>query len=60
LGLNPVQYNPYTEPLWRAAVKQFERSLIVTEERVAGKLKIQLQTANVNTSQVFIKEMLVL
>ena len=24
-GLNPLQYNPYTEPQWRAAVTQYER-----------------------------------
>jgi dynein heavy chain 2 len=53
LGLNPINYNPYTEPLWRAAVKQFEHSLLVTEERIAGKLKVQLQTVNANTLQVF-------
>jgi dynein heavy chain 2 len=54
LGLNPIQYNPYTEPLWRAAVKQFEHSLILTEERIAGKLQFQLQAVNTNTLQVFV------
>ncbi|XP_069679211.1 cytoplasmic dynein 2 heavy chain 1 isoform X2 [Periplaneta americana] len=52
LGLNPIQYNPYTEPLWRAAVKQFEHSLIPTEERIAGKLQTQLRNVNANTLQL--------
>ncbi|KAJ9584167.1 hypothetical protein L9F63_021464, partial [Diploptera punctata] len=51
-GLNPIQFNPYTEPLWRAAVKQFEHSLIPTEERVAGKLQSQLRNVNANTLQL--------
>ncbi|ROT63098.1 hypothetical protein C7M84_019029 [Penaeus vannamei] len=36
-GLKPVQYNPYTEPLWQAAVRQFENSLKPAEQRIAGK-----------------------
>jgi hypothetical protein len=33
-------------------VKQFEKSLVLTEERVAGKLQVQLRTVNANTLQV--------
>ena len=51
-GLNPIQFNTYTEPLWRAAVMQFEHCLAATEERVAGKLQAQLRNVNVNTLQV--------
>ncbi|XP_069615312.1 cytoplasmic dynein 2 heavy chain 1 [Ranitomeya imitator] len=38
-GLNPVHYNPYTEPLWRAAVSQYERIIEPAEEKIASKLK---------------------
>ncbi|XP_068122972.1 cytoplasmic dynein 2 heavy chain 1 isoform X2 [Hyperolius riggenbachi] len=38
-GLNPVHYNPYTEPLWRAAVSQYERIIEPAEEKIARKLK---------------------
>ncbi|XP_038236236.1 cytoplasmic dynein 2 heavy chain 1 isoform X1 [Dermochelys coriacea] len=37
--LNPVHYNPYTEPLWRAAVSQYERIVAPVEQKVASKLK---------------------
>ncbi|XP_041658498.1 cytoplasmic dynein 2 heavy chain 1 isoform X2 [Cheilinus undulatus] len=38
-GLNALHYNPYTEPLWRAAVAQFERLMAPSEQEVAGRLK---------------------
>ncbi|XP_075448514.1 cytoplasmic dynein 2 heavy chain 1 isoform X2 [Ascaphus truei] len=38
-GLNPVHYNPYTEPLWRAAVSQYERIIEPAEQKIASKLK---------------------
>ncbi|KAM9321467.1 cytoplasmic dynein 2 heavy chain 1 [Gastrophryne carolinensis] len=38
-GLSPVHYNPYTEPLWRAAVSQYERMIEPAEEQIASKLK---------------------
>ncbi|KFP56623.1 Cytoplasmic dynein 2 heavy chain 1, partial [Cariama cristata] len=38
-GLNPVHYNPYTEPLWKAAVSQYERIIAPAEQRIASKLK---------------------
>uniref|UniRef100_A0AAR2JK60 Cytoplasmic dynein 2 heavy chain 1 n=1 Tax=Pygocentrus nattereri TaxID=42514 RepID=A0AAR2JK60_PYGNA len=42
-GLNPVLYNPYTEPLWRAAVSQFERVISPAEEEAARKLKTYIR-----------------
>ena len=53
--LNPVQYNPYTEPQWRAAVNQFENALVPAENRIAGKLKSQLRNMNANALQ-FLQE----
>ncbi|OXB72002.1 UNVERIFIED_CONTAM: hypothetical protein H355_002516 [Colinus virginianus] len=38
-GLNPVHCNPYTEPLWKAAVSQFERIIAPAEQRIAIRLK---------------------
>ncbi|XP_019385809.1 PREDICTED: cytoplasmic dynein 2 heavy chain 1 [Crocodylus porosus] len=37
--LNPVYYNPYTEPLWKAAVSQYERIIAPAEQKIASKLK---------------------
>uniref|UniRef100_A0A8D2JAH6 Dynein cytoplasmic 2 heavy chain 1 n=1 Tax=Varanus komodoensis TaxID=61221 RepID=A0A8D2JAH6_VARKO len=41
-GLNPVHYNPYTEPLWKAAVCQYERIIAPAEQKIASKLKMFL------------------
>uniref|UniRef100_A0A8D0H431 Cytoplasmic dynein 2 heavy chain 1 n=1 Tax=Sphenodon punctatus TaxID=8508 RepID=A0A8D0H431_SPHPU len=38
-GLNPVHYNPYTEPLWKAAVSQYERIVSPAEQKIASTLK---------------------
>ena len=54
-GSNPIQYNPYTEPLWRAAANQFGALLVPAESRIAGKLKYQLRSINGNTLQ-FLQE----
>ncbi|XP_069664408.1 cytoplasmic dynein 2 heavy chain 1 isoform X2 [Haliaeetus albicilla] len=39
VGLNPVHCNPYTEPLWKAAVSQYERIIAPAEQKIASKLK---------------------
>uniref|UniRef100_A0ABM5FWF4 Cytoplasmic dynein 2 heavy chain 1 n=2 Tax=Agamidae TaxID=81953 RepID=A0ABM5FWF4_9SAUR len=41
-GLNPVHYNPYTEPLWKAALRQYERVIAPAEQKIASKLKTYL------------------
>ncbi|XP_071781183.2 cytoplasmic dynein 2 heavy chain 1 [Centroberyx gerrardi] len=51
-GLNPVHYNPYTEPLWRAAVAQFERSMAPSEQEVAGRLKSYIADVQDNPQQL--------
>ncbi|TRY75069.1 hypothetical protein TCAL_08574 [Tigriopus californicus] len=53
--LNPVQYNPYTEPQWQAAVAAYGNALVPAENRIAGKLKSQLRNMNANTLQ-FLQE----
>lgn len=45
----------FADPQWRAAVTQFENSLVPAENRIAGKLKSQLRNMNSNTLQ-FLQE----
>ncbi|KAM4743047.1 cytoplasmic dynein 2 heavy chain 1 isoform 3-T4 [Anableps anableps] len=51
-GLNPVHYNPYTEPLWRAAMVQFERVIAPLEQEVAGRLKSHIADVQDNSQQL--------
>ncbi|XP_070553238.1 cytoplasmic dynein 2 heavy chain 1-like isoform X2 [Ptychodera flava] len=51
-GLNPLQYNPYTQPLWRAAVDQYERAMVPAEQRIAGKLRTQFRELEANSHQL--------
>ncbi|CAL1541204.1 unnamed protein product [Lymnaea stagnalis] len=52
LGLNPLQYNPYTQPLWAAAVQQYERSMEPAQHRIAGKLRNQFRQLDQNPQQL--------
>ena len=52
VGLKPVHYNPYTEPLWQAAVRQFENSLKPAEQRISGKLRDQLSRMSSSAYQL--------
>jgi dynein heavy chain 2 len=38
-GTNPLMYNPYTEPQWAKAVKQYEKLLEPIEAAVAGHMR---------------------
>ncbi|XP_056467776.1 cytoplasmic dynein 2 heavy chain 1 isoform X1 [Gadus chalcogrammus] len=51
-GLNPLHYNPYTEPLWRAAVYQFERCISSSEQEVAAILKRYIGDVQDNPQQL--------
>lgn len=51
-GLNPLHPNPYTEPLWRAAVMQYERGMAPAEQKIAGKLRQQLGDLSAKSHQV--------
>ncbi|XP_075905861.1 cytoplasmic dynein 2 heavy chain 1 [Nelusetta ayraudi] len=53
-GLNPLHYNPYTEPLWRAAVAQFERLMTPSEQEVAGRLKGHIADVQDNPRQLLL------
>uniref|UniRef100_A0A8C5XJH6 Dynein cytoplasmic 2 heavy chain 1 n=1 Tax=Microcebus murinus TaxID=30608 RepID=A0A8C5XJH6_MICMU len=57
-GLNPVQYNPYTEPLWKAAVSQYEKIIAPAEQKIAGRLKnyiSEIQDSPQQLLQAFLK-----
>uniref|UniRef100_G3VCU8 Dynein cytoplasmic 2 heavy chain 1 n=1 Tax=Sarcophilus harrisii TaxID=9305 RepID=G3VCU8_SARHA len=57
-GLNPLQYNPYTEPLWKAAVSQYEKIIGPAEQKIAGKLKnyiSEIQDSPQQLLQAFLK-----
>lgn len=43
MGLNPLQYNPYTMPLWNAAVAQYDKIMAPVEQKIAGKLRSQFK-----------------
>uniref|UniRef100_A0A3B4BEW0 Dynein cytoplasmic 2 heavy chain 1 n=1 Tax=Periophthalmus magnuspinnatus TaxID=409849 RepID=A0A3B4BEW0_9GOBI len=51
-GLNPLHYNPYTEPLWKAAVAQFERLITPSEQEVSGRLKNYIADVQNNPQQL--------
>ncbi|XP_074649972.1 cytoplasmic dynein 2 heavy chain 1-like [Tubulanus polymorphus] len=51
-GLNPLQYNPYTQPLWRAAVGQYEKGMSLAEQRIAVKLRTQFRGLDANSHQL--------
>ncbi|CAG0920502.1 unnamed protein product, partial [Notodromas monacha] len=51
-GLNPVQYNPYTNNVWLSALQQYENFLKPAERRIAEKLKGQLRSLEDNVLQL--------
>ncbi|XP_020907458.1 cytoplasmic dynein 2 heavy chain 1, partial [Exaiptasia diaphana] len=51
-GLNPLHQNPYTEPLWRAAVGQYERGMAPAEQKIAGKLRQQFRDLSAQSHQL--------
>ncbi|KAK3100036.1 hypothetical protein FSP39_013759 [Pinctada imbricata] len=42
-GMNPLQYNPYTIPLWTAAVSQYDKIMSPVEQKIASKLRSQFK-----------------
>ena len=51
-GLNPLHHNPYTQPLWKAAVAQYEKGMAPAEQRIAGKLRQQFRDLAAQSHQV--------
>ncbi|XP_068004360.1 cytoplasmic dynein 2 heavy chain 1 [Melanerpes formicivorus] len=57
-GLNPIHCNPYTEPLWKAAVSQYEKIIAPAEKKIASKLKkciVEIQDSPQQLLQTFQK-----
>ncbi|KAH3831149.1 hypothetical protein DPMN_104411, partial [Dreissena polymorpha] len=52
MGLNPLQYNPYTQPLWQAAVSQYERVMAPAEQKTVSKLRSQFRQMDGNPLQL--------
>ena len=53
-GLDPLLYNPFTDPLWKSAIEQFERAIQPTEDKVSGKLRQKLRELDLASYQVVI------
>ena len=51
-GLQPLQPNPYTQPLWAAAVSQYGRSMGPAETKIAGKLREKLRALEAQPHQL--------
>ena len=51
-GLHPLQPNPYTQPLWTAAVSQYERAMGPAEMKIAGKLRERLRALEAQPHQL--------
>lgn len=41
-GINPLLYNPYTQPLWDAAMREYERTLAPIEQHVSANFRRQV------------------
>lgn len=50
--INAIQYNPYTEPMWQAALKSFNENLKPIHEYVAKKIEEKLKYCSTNVLQV--------
>lgn len=51
-GLHPLQPNPYTQPLWSAAVSQYGRSMSPAESKIAKKLRNKLKALEAQPHQL--------
>ena len=51
-GLQPLLHNPYTEPLWTAAVAQYERGMSPAESRIASVLSSRLEKLEAQPNQL--------
>ena len=51
-GLHPLQPNPYTHPLWAAAVSQYGHSMGPAETKIAGKLREKLRALEAQPHQL--------
>ena len=54
-NLNPVQFNPYTDPQWTAAINQYELSMADVDRHLAKQLRDHLQSARSNPQQMLVE-----
>jgi dynein heavy chain 2 len=52
-GLEPLQYNPFTEPAWQDAVDSHNNSMNYIDQKTSQILKLNLRQAQSNPRQVF-------
>ncbi|MEP6804976.1 MAG: hypothetical protein ABI892_10685, partial [Flavobacterium sp.] len=53
-NLNPIQFNPYTDPQWNAAMNQFENIMSNTDRDVARQLREHFQKLRSNPEQMLL------
>jgi dynein heavy chain 2 len=55
INLNPIQFNPYTDPQWNSAMDQFENIMANTDRDVARQLRDHLQKLRSNPQQMLVE-----
>ncbi len=53
-NLNPIQFNPYTDPQWNSAMDQFENIMSNTDRDVAKQLREHFQKMRSNPQQMLV------
>ena len=51
-NLNPIQFNPYTDPQWNSAMNQFENIMSTIDRDVAKQLREHFQKLRSNPQQM--------
>lgn len=54
-NLNPIQFNPYTDPQWNSAMDQFENIISSIDRDVAKHLRDHLQKLRSNPQQMLVE-----
>lgn len=57
-NMEPLQFNPFTEPAWQDAVQQYNKSMNYIDQKTAQILKLHLRQAQSNPRQVHISKTL--
>ncbi|CAF4638011.1 unnamed protein product [Rotaria sp. Silwood1] len=53
-NLNPIQFNPYTDPQWTSAMNQFENMMSSIDRDVARQLREHFQKLRSNPQQILV------
>jgi dynein heavy chain 2 len=57
-GMDPLQFNPFTEPVWQEAVESYNNSMNYIDQKTSQILKMHLRQAQSNPRQVYIASLL--